>query len=579
MDEWRRELQDLQARIRRIEERLGLAGPPTSHTAPPAETQAEVPPGSAPAASAAVATVPGAGSASAASAPAGSGPGLGQRFVPSVQGLMASGAGIAFVLAAVYFLKLVYDRGWLTPERQLVIALLAGVGLIVAGVRLARQDRRLAAYLPAAGTVILYLTVYAAHVYYRMVGPEVVLAGVAAVTLTAVWLHRTFQNSVYALAAVVGAYLFPVLIPSRSPEALDLIVYFAAWSALFCWAALQEGQRTIYVLALWLALLGFDMAWRASAADDLWVQASVYHFLQFLLFAATAVRFSVRWQRPMQGADALVHGLALSFFYAIEYAILSEHAPRLAPLVALASAVVVVALFALARASLREKTEASTALVGAYVTLVTVHVLFFEVLPNEWFAWGALLLPIVVVGLEPLTRGVPGLLLPARLVAGILFAGAFPVLLVAEPGRSGDVPLPWLALFLYAAVLYVGAWRLHRDHGRHQRPPALLYAGHAAFLVATVKALPSALWISATWAILGVALLTLGLRLGDRVLGRSALLVFAAFALKVMLYDLGGSPTLIRVGTLVLLGTSLYVGGWLYQRIDGAEDSATEATP
>lgn len=510
---------------------------------------------------------------SAASAP---GPGLAQRFLPSVQGLMASGAGLAFVLAAVYFLKLVYDRGWLTPERQLAIALLAGVGLIVLGVQLARQDRdrRYASYLPAAGTVILYMTVYAAHVYYELVGPQVVLAGVGAVTLTAVWLHRTFQNSVYALAAVVGAYLFPVLIPSRSPEALDLIVYFAVWSGLFCWAALQEGQRTIYVLALWFALLGFDVAWRASASEDLWVQASVYHFLQFLLFAVTAVRFSVRWRRPMQGADALVHGLALFFFYALEYALVSEHAPDLAPMVALASVVVVVALYAAAQASLQERIGAGATLVGAYATLVTVHVLFFELLPGEWYAWGALVLPLVVTGLEPLT-GASKVLLPARFVSWVLFAGAFPVLLVAEPGRQGDVPLPHLALFLYAAVLYVAAWRLYRAQGRHQRPPALLYAAHAAVLVGSVKALPSAMWISGAWAVLGVALLVLALRLGDRVLGRSALLVFAAFALKVVLYDLGGSPGLLRVATLVLLGASLYLGGWIYQRIpDGAEDTA-----
>ena len=99
---------------------------------------------------------------------------------------MAWGASSAFVLAAIYFVKLIHDSGWLTPERQIAIAILGAVGLIWAGVRLSSYNREYAAYLPAAGIVVLYLSVYAAHAYYQLIGSAVVVCGVGITTLVSI---------------------------------------------------------------------------------------------------------------------------------------------------------------------------------------------------------------------------------------------------------------------------------------------------------------------------------------------------------------------------------------------------------
>ncbi len=259
------------------------------------------------------------------------------------------GHGSDLILAAVYFLKLVYDFGWLTPARQVALALLGGLGLTAGGLSLAARNRAYAAYLPAFGVVILYLTVYAADLYYAMIGPGMVAAGVGATTLAAIWLRRHFDSSVYTVFAVVGTYVFPILLPSRSPDATDLIVYFAARGLLFSWLALQAADRSIYVLALWFSLLGVDFAWRISSASEAWVQAASYQFFQFLLFAITAAVYSTRYRKPLGSLDAVTHGAALFVFYGLEYALLKEHAPAIAPGVALGSVVVVVLLLAWTR--------------------------------------------------------------------------------------------------------------------------------------------------------------------------------------------------------------------------------------
>ena len=51
----------------------------------------------------------------------------------SVTQIMGWTGTTLLVLAAAYLIRLVYDAGWLTPNRQLVLAVLSGAGLIVAG--------------------------------------------------------------------------------------------------------------------------------------------------------------------------------------------------------------------------------------------------------------------------------------------------------------------------------------------------------------------------------------------------------------------------------------------------------------
>ena len=76
---------------------------------------------------------------------------------------------------------------------------------------------------------------------------------------------------------------------------------------------------------------------------------------------------------------------------------------------------------------------------------------------------------------------------------------------------------------------------------------------------------------SVSWGVIAVAGLVVALQLRDRTLGQSSFLVFAISGMKVLLYDLAGAAPLVRIGSLVALGMSLFVGGWLYQMLSGSE--------
>ena len=489
-----------------------------------------------------------------------------RRMETSATQIMAWAASIAFILAAGYFVKLVYDAGWLTPERQIGLSVLVGLALVAGGMLLARLDRDYAAYMPSVGVVVLYLATYAGHIFYEMFGSQMALVAVGAITFGALWLGRRFDNSMYALLAVVGTYLTPLLIGAIRVDLTDLVVYFTAWGLLFSFVSVQEGRRTTYLAALYFALLGFDIAFRLTD-EGAWGLAVGYQFAQFLIFSFTAMLFSVWHKRPMRDLDAILHGGALFYFYAIEYILLKEHLPFWAPVIALISVGVVLALFMLARAILDpSQMRASGVLVSSYAAIVTAHVLFFELLPGRWVPWAALLLPIGV-GLARLRFSMTGpTFIPVLIVSALLFAMGYMYVLTSASSRT-EIPLPDGLLFLYAASLYGAYVLFRRSRETYLVAPVTLYAAHAAFLAATVRILDSGLWISVAWGVFAVILLAYAVRREDKVVGQSSLIIFAASGLKVLLFDLSGAAPMVRVLILVVLAVSLYAGGWLYQQM------------
>lgn len=485
-------------------------------------------------------------------------------------GLMALGAGSAFVLAAIYFIKLVFDSGWLTPPIQIGLAISSAIGLIFAGLWMAEEDRDYAAVLPAAGVVILYLSLYAAHAYYGLIPPLFLMFGVGATTFGSIWLQRKFDNTIFAIFAVVGAYACPIFIQSKSGRVLDLALYFTVWSVLFSFFALQEGRRVIYLIAMYFAIIVFDLAWRQSAGRNEWELAVIYQLVQFALFSGTAMAFAVKHKRFWTGGEAFAHGSALFYFYCIEYFILKRNAPQLAPYVAMLSVLGVTGLFFAAKKLFQDESRlrASGVLVSVYVSAVTTHILFFELLPLELMPWAALTAPLVVL-LRPRFDDREEAYTPIAFIAGLVFIIGF---LTSVGAKDGVVVLPQGALFGYTAILYGASYLLSLQKNSDDQRAVFLYAGHIAFMVATLKLLGiTSVLISVSWGVAAILMLVIAVQTKDKILAQSSLLIFAASGLKVMMLDLAGQEPILRVMTLVVLGVSLYAGGYLYKTIGEEE--------
>ncbi|MDD3610357.1 MAG: DUF2339 domain-containing protein [Halothiobacillaceae bacterium] len=496
------------------------------------------------------------------------------RSTPSASTLGAtqllgwSGA-MALVLAALYLIRLGLDSGWLTPLRQLLLALLGAGSLIGAGLLLRRHDRQYAAFLPAAGVVVLFASVYAAHLFYGLIGERTALLGIVGVVVLALGLGRLFDSVLYALFAVAGSYLAPLFLPDLRGGIGDLAIYFSAWSLLFGLYALRVRQRAVYLLAMYLALGVFALLFERHLMDE-WVGALVFQSVQFVIFLTVAAVFSLRAGQGMSAGELFWHFPALLLFHLLQYDLLERHLPMGAPWVELAAAALVLAVFWGVRARLGAVSTAAATGVSAYLALVLLHALYFELLPDEARPWGGLLLLAALPwGLRAAGAGSS-----IRWVGPLLLAGALVLLL--------NFPRLWLnenmapvwggtaLLCLYPALAYVAYVALRREPGLEAARMLLLGVGHISAMTSAAHLIDTSALVSVAWLALAGLALAGGFLWRDRPLGQSSLLLFLLAGLKIVLFDLAHTAPLLRVLVLLALGVSLYLGGWVYRKLPEA---------
>lgn len=495
-----------------------------------------------------------------------------QEASASVTNILGWAGATALVLASIYLVVLAIDAGWLTPVRQVMLSMLGGFVCIGIGLLLRDKDMHYASLLPAAGIVVLFLSLYGAHNYYHLIDTVFATSGIIAICLIALWLNRLFLSELYALFAVVGSYTAPVLLSGSSYSIVDLIVYFACWSTVFSIFSIWVEKRSVYMLAMYLALVIFDIKWSGDM-QDAWFEALVFQTVHFAIFVAAASIFSARI-KEMSDETAFAHIPALVLFYFVQYHVLDKHVPGLAPWIAVASAAVLLASYFIVYRVVQRDLAGGRTLISSYVALVLVHAGYIESVPAQWAPWVGLVV-IPLVGVYAALRGdmkSPGSPLWFA-VAMIFIANYFRIF----TGHSmlhdtHDVPAHDLLALCYAAELYLGYYFLRKITTMKDMGRVALYAGHIAIMAWAIQMFDSRFVVSLFWGAVALGCLFLSLNIRDKILGQSSLLIFAASIFKALLYDIALAAPLIRIASLLVLGASLYLGGWLYKKVAALEE-------
>ncbi len=491
----------------------------------------------------------------------------------SVTNILGWAGATALVLASIYLVVLAIDAGWLTPERQLMLSVLGGFVCIGIGLLLRGRDMHYASLLPAAGIVIMFLSIYGAHNYYHLIDTTFATSGIIAICLISLWLNRLFLSELYALFAVVGSYSAPVFLGGVSYSITDLIVYFACWSTVFSIFSIWVQKRSVYILAMYLALVIFDVKWNSSF-QDAWLEALIFQTLHFSIFVIAATVFSARI-RQMTEQTAFTHIPALVLFYFVQYHILDRHVPGLAPWIAVASAAVLLACYFIVYRVIRQDLAGGRTLISSYVALVLVHAGYIESVPAQWAPWVGLVV-IPLVGAYAALRGdikAPGT--PLWFAVALIFVANYSRLFAGHSmmPEIRDVPAHDLLSLCYATELYLGYYFLRKIPSMKEIGRIALYAGHIAVMAWAIQIFDSRFVVSLVWGALALGCLLLSLNRRDKILGQSSLLVFAASVFKALLYDIALAAPLIRIASLLVLGASLYLGGWLYKKVGRLEES------
>ncbi|MDX2027015.1 MAG: DUF2339 domain-containing protein [Alphaproteobacteria bacterium] len=473
-------------------------------------------------------------------------------------------AVICFVLAAGFIIKLSIDSGWLTPERQIGLAALLGLSLIGSGLALLKSDREYASLLPGAGVIVLYLTAFAAHRYYKLIPFELALATTSIISALCIWLYTRVKHDAYPITAAAGAYIAPVILGLHT-QGVFSVYYFLFCSLTFAVISIWLSSRMLTLVSAYMAILmtgyvGIDLNQNALIACML--------ALHFFIFAIGTYLYTAHNREALTEREAWAFLPVLLLFYAIEYHYIDLIQPHLAPWISLGFAGVLISLYLLARRYFKDGLGSETIL-AAYTTIVLFHSFYLEILPSDVRPWlfVAIMLAATFLPTSLLERKIRIPLIPAAI---FMILGIEYVRMLSElwTGYSPE----WLAVsfasFGSIWVVLLGACNKFNKEDVYIHP--LLGAAHILAVLGLYRLTTdiSSLAVSASWLFYAVAVITLAFARKDRIMAKSALFVLGFAAGKALLYDAASAPTVIRILCLLLTGAVLYGCGFMMRKVD-----------
>jgi hypothetical protein len=477
-------------------------------------------------------------------------------------------AVICFMMAAGFIIKLSLDSGWLTPIRQIGIAAMFGLGLIAAGLALADSDREYASYLPAAGVIVLYAAVFAAHRLYAIITFENAISLSVGVSGLCIWLYTRVKEDIYPITAAVGSYCAPAVLGLGAAAAFS-VYYYLICSLAFAVISIWVRSRTLSIVASYLAMMMTAFTGLDLGRDSLIVAMLA---LNFVALSGGIYLYTVNNGTPLTEKESMSLLPALLFFYAMEYFYVERLLPGKAPWFSLAFAGLLLGLYLAAKQKFPEGKVGSGSMVLAFVTVVCFHSFYLEILPSDGRPW---LFVGIVVALCFLPRGVFGsvgkdgpLRIPAFGALAVLLLEFLSMTSQLLSGAEGN----WLAVsvFSVAALWVLIAFRGQEFEGAGGYAP-LLGAAHLLAVVALYRLTkePGSLYVSVSWLVYAVAVMIFAFGRRDQDMARSAVFVLAFAAAKALLYDAAAAPTVVRIVCLLLTGAALYGSGFFLRRISG----------
>src|SRR5262249_33891693 len=166
--------------------------------------------------------------------------------------LFSAIAGIALLLAAIFFLRYSVQQGWLQPPVRVAIGILVAIGLlVVCELRAARRYPATANALDASAIAILFATFFAAHSLWNLISAPVAFALLALVTAVAVALSLRRESLFIAVLGLLGGFATPALLSTGENKPVPLFAYLLLLNIGLAWVS----YRKVWPVLSWLTVI------------------------------------------------------------------------------------------------------------------------------------------------------------------------------------------------------------------------------------------------------------------------------------------------------------------------------------
>jgi len=503
-----------------------------------------------------------------------------------VGGQLLNRIGIIAVLVGLsYFLKLAFDNGWIGPPAQVIIGLLAGVGLLFWSERFRAKNYVAFAYsLKALGFGALYLSLWAASQYYHLIPPTVAFFGMCVVTLVSAALSLRQNSELLAAFALAGGFLTPILVSTGENHEIALFSYVALLDLGTLWLVAIRSWRRL-LLGSFLGTAALFAAWANTyySEPQLAITFAFATFF-FLLFALSPL--SGKSPETDRDITTLLTLLNAGAYFAACYSMLDEHYRA-----SLAWLMVATAIFYFALTRVLQRRGGSASKLHAPLTLA-LGVGFLTVaiplkLDQYWIELGWLVeagalfwaayrskswllrfLGVLALGLGVGrlvfvdSEGLQPLIFNPRFGLYLVAIASLALLAYFAQSEGGEENRQWAAgAILCLNVLALIA--LHCEVMDYFRPAAGQFVRRA-----DLNSLHTArdFTYSAVWMVYGSGLMLVGFWKKSAFLRWQAIALLALTAAKVFFYDISALERGYRIVAFIVLGGILLAVSFFYQR-------------
>lgn len=282
---------------------------------------------------------------------------------------------IAVTLGIGFFLKYAFENDWIGASARVLLGGAAGCGVLALAERLrARGYRSYAHVLTGGGVLILYLSVYAACAFYKLVGVAPAFALMCVVTTTAVLLAVRHDARSIAVLGLIGGFMTPALLSTHVDRQIALFTYVAFLDAGVLALAYFKRWHVLNHLAFIATVVTFA-GWAAFYYETWKTWRTVFFLtLFFAIFSALAILHNIVRRRPARWLDITLVVANATLYFVSVYALLEGAHHASLPAFALLLTLFYALLSYVAHTYQRDDKLLALAYVGAAATFLAVAI-------------------------------------------------------------------------------------------------------------------------------------------------------------------------------------------------------------
>lgn len=232
---------------------------------------------------------------------------------------------VVLVIGMGLFLRLAFESDWIGETER--VALGIGGGLILLAVGEVWQSRypTWAQALAGGAIAILYLSLYASHSFYQLLGTLPAFGFMLLVTVFAAVLALRYESMAIAVLGIIGGFATPLLFWENPPDQRILLAYILVLDLGVLALAAFRSWYWFNLLGLIGSILLYGFWYERYAGEASFLLAQGGITLIFLIFTGATSIFHLLWRRRPTISDYALILLNVSIYFGISYEILQEN--------------------------------------------------------------------------------------------------------------------------------------------------------------------------------------------------------------------------------------------------------------